>query len=239
MFDKLVESNKRGRRDVTGIVLGMFTSTTLQAALMTGAVYATMGAVQEVEQILMDTIPIVIDQSDPEPEPDEPDEPVVTSLAPLPKGFQVLAAPVEIPTEIPAVDLQQHFDPRDYTGVGVEGGVFDGDEDVTGPVDGLARLFEQAVVDEKPERISCPTLEYPRLLQEANIEGQVLLRFVVEADGHVLDEHIETLAATHRAFEGPARQMISRCAFRPGRVRANAVRVLVEMPVIFTILTSQ
>lgn len=236
MLDNLLESNRRGRRDVKGTVLGMFTSTTFQAAVMVGAVYATMGAAQKVEQVPMDTIVLHFDK--PQPEPDEPDEPVVTSLTPPPKGFQVLTAPVEIPTEIPDVDLQEHFDPRNYTGVGVEGGVFDGVDDATGPVNEITRLYEQAVVDEKPERISCPMLQYPRLLQEANIEGQVLLRFVVEADGHVMNDHIETLSSTHRAFEGPARDMLSRCLFRPGRVRASAVRVLVQLPVIFTIAGS-
>jgi hypothetical protein len=29
--------------------------------------------------------------------------------------------------------------------------------------------------------------------------------------------------------------MIQKCLFRPGRVRANAVRVLVQMPIVFTL----
>jgi protein TonB len=73
------------------------------------------------------------------------------------------------------------------------------------------------------------------MMQQANIEGQVLLQFVVETDGHVRAEHIETLSSTHKSFESPARDMIGKCLFRPGRVRANAVRVLVQMPIIFTL----
>ena len=102
MFDNLVESNRSGRRDVKGTVMGMFGSTVFQAAVMVAAVYATMGVAQESEAFDIDTIMMVLDE--PEQQEEQPEEeapPVVTSLAPPPKGFQVLTAPVDIPTEIP------------------------------------------------------------------------------------------------------------------------------------------
>ena len=234
MFDNLVESNRKGRRDVKGTIMGMFGSTFFQGALMVAAVYATMGVAQESQGIDIDTIMMSLDQPE-EQQEEQPEEepPVVTSLEPPPKGFQVLTAPVEIPKDIPPVNLDQRFDPRDYSGVGVEGGVFSGVEGGTGPVVDLVQVFEEAVVDEVPERISCPVPEYPRMMQQASIEGQVLLQFVVEVDGHVKGDNIEVLQASHRAFEGPARDMISRCLFRPGRVRAKPVRVLVQMPIVF------
>lgn len=234
VFDNLVESNRSGRRDVRGTIMGMFGSTLFQGAVMVAAVYATMGVAKESEAFDIDTIMMVMDE--PEQQEEQPEEeapPVVTSLAPPPKGFQVLTAPVDIPTEIPPVNLDQRFDPRDYSGVGVEGGVFSGVEGGTGPVVDLVQVFAEAVVDEVPERISCPPVEYPRMMQQASIEGQVLLQFVVEVDGHVQGDNIDILQASHRAFEGPARDMISRCLFRPGRVRAKPVRVLVQMPIVF------
>jgi protein TonB len=236
VFDNLVESNRRGQRDVRGFVGGLFTSTAVQIGIMFAAVYATMGVAQEMnEGVNIDTIVLTLDRPEQEPEP-EPEEapPVVTSLNPPPRGFQVLTAPVDIPTEIPPVNLEERFDPRDYSGVGVEGGVFSGVEGGTGPVD-LNQVFAESVVDEVPERISCPLPEYPRMMQQANIEGQVLLQFVVETDGHVTSGSIETMSSSHRAFEGPARDMIARCLFRPGRVRASPVRVLVQMPILFTL----
>ncbi len=236
MFDNLVESNRKGRRDVKGVIGGMFTSTIVQTLLVAGAVYATMGVAQEATDSLdIDTIILQLDEPEQEPE-EEPDEPppIVTSLNPPPKGFQVLTAPVDIPTEIPPINLEERFDPRDYSGVGTEGGVFSGVEGGTGPVD-LTQVFAEAVVDEVPERISCPLPDYPRMMQQANIEGQVLLQFVVETDGHVNPSSIESLNSSHKAFEGPARDMISKCLFRPGRVRASPVRVLVQMPIIFNL----
>jgi len=233
MLDILVESNRRGRRDVRGTMLGMFSSTAFQTAVMIGAVYGTMATPQAALVIPHDTI--ILFPSNPVPEEHPEQQPVVTTLQPLPIGFRTLDLPTAIPTEIPPIDPGVVFDPRNYTGSGIEGGVFDGDPDATVPADSLSRLYQHAVVDEKPVRISCPTLEYPRMLRQANIEGQVLLRFIVEADGHVLSEHIETLSSSHRAFDGPATEMVSACLFRPGRVRATAVRVLVEMPIIFSL----
>jgi protein TonB len=73
------------------------------------------------------------------------------------------------------------------------------------------------------------------MMRQANIEGQVLLQFVVETDGHVQRQTIQSLSSSHEAFERPAREMIARCLFRPGRVRARPVRVLVQMPIFFTL----
>jgi len=236
VFDVLVESDRRGKRDFKGTIMGMLTSTVAQTIVVIAAVMATMGVAEEVTEVDIDTIMLVMDEPEPEQEeePDEPPPPVITSLNPPPRGFQVLTAPVDIPTEIPPIDLEERFDPRDYSGVGVEGGVFSGVEGGTGPVD-LEQVFAEAVVDEVPERISCPPLEYPRMMRQANIEGQVLLQFVVETDGHVKGESIQTLSASHQAFEGPARNLIERCLFRPGRVRARPVRVLVQMPIFFNL----
>ncbi|HEX9691586.1 MAG TPA: energy transducer TonB [Gemmatimonadales bacterium] len=237
MFDVLVESNRKGRRDVKGTVGGMLTSTVLQTALIAAAVVATQQVVDHTQEDRMDTIQLILDEpkpDEPEPEPEEA-PPVITSLNPPPKGFQVLSAPIDIPTEIPPIDLNQRFDPRDFSGVGVEGGVFQGVEGGTGDVTDLSQVFSESVVDETPERLSCPVPQYPRMMQQANVEGNVLLQFVVETNGHVERNNIEVLSSTHRAFEAPARDMIQKCLFRPGRVRANAVRVLVQMPIVFTL----
>jgi len=94
-------------------------------------------------------------------------------------------------------------------------------------------VVREAVVDEPPERRSCPAMEYPELLRQASIEGSARVLFVVEANGSVLPENVVILEATHRLFEEPVREMIVRCSFRPGRMRDAPVRVLVEMPIEF------
>jgi TonB family protein len=148
-------------------------------------------------------------------------------------GVQVISlAPIEVPHGLPAVDLRQRFDPRDFSGVGVEGGV--AGDSAAGPVD-LGQVFQEAVVDVVPERLSCPPVQYPADMWQAGIEGTVVVQFVVETDGHVKSETIQVLQSTHEAFEAPAKEMTAGCVFRPGEVRKTAVRVLVQMPLMFTL----
>jgi TonB family protein len=96
-----------------------------------------------------------------------------------------------------------------------------------------SEVFAEAVVDEAPERLSCPPVRYPELLQQASIEGSVVLRFVVETDGSVQPQFVEVLESTHEAFSTAASEMIVGCRFRPGRVKSAPVRVLVQMPIGF------
>ena len=72
MFDVLVESNRKGRRDLSGTVGGMFMSTVFQSLVLVGAVYATMEVAAEQQELDMDTIVLMLDE--PEAEPEEPDE---------------------------------------------------------------------------------------------------------------------------------------------------------------------
>ena len=99
----------------------------------------------------------------------------------------------------------------------------------------MAELFVEAVVDEPPERISFPPPEYPRMLQEAHIEGQVVLEAVIDTTGHAEPNSIKVISSTNRAFEVPAKDALRRALFRPGRVRGRPVRVLVHLPIRFVI----
>jgi TolB protein len=103
-----------------------------------------------------------------------------------------------------------------------------------GPVD-VGQVFREAVVDVVPERVSCPPAQYPAMMQQAGIEGTVVLQFVVETDGHVEPETITVVRSTREAFETPAKEMTAGCMFRPGMVRKTAVRVLIQMPLMFTL----
>ncbi|HEY5652389.1 MAG TPA: hypothetical protein VIW46_13160, partial [Acidimicrobiia bacterium] len=80
MFDVLVESNRRGRRDVKGVIMGMFTSTVFQGVLVVAAVSATMGVTQESQTVDIDTIMLVMDEPEQqEEEPEDEPPPIVTS----------------------------------------------------------------------------------------------------------------------------------------------------------------
>jgi protein TonB len=142
------------------------------------------------------------------------------------KGFQTLLAPPQIPTDIPPVDLQQHFDPKDYSGTGVEGGLANG----AAPLDG--QVYTAAFVEEVPKLLSSPPA-YPELLQRAGIEGRVLLQVIVDTAGRVEPNSVRILKSPSPRFDLPTKRWALVARFRPARLQGRAVRVLVNLPVDF------
>ncbi len=233
MFDHLLASAPQhggARKSLPGAI----TSMAIHGGVVWLAVVATIKTAEVIEEAAADTTMIFLTQEAEETENKPPPVAEILQIEPPPKGFQVLQAPIEIPTEIPPIDLSERFDPRDFSGSGVQGGVFSGVVGGTGPVD-LTMTFREAAVDERPERLSGPMPRYPEMLRQAGIEGTVLLEFVIDTSGHVEAELIKVLSSTNRAFEGPARDVIRRSLYRPGRVRGQAVRVLVTQQIGFTI----
>ena len=235
MFDNLLVSNPKNRGFAQS-VSGTLMSTVLHGVLIWGAVNATLGSAEEAEAATDTTLMVFLTEEEPEPEPEEEPPPIqqVLTLAPPPKGFQTLDAPIDIPTEIPPVDFSERFDPRDFSGIGVEGGVYSGVVGGAGLVD-FTQTFLETAVDERPERLSGPYPRYPEMLRQAGIEGTVLLEFVIDTSGRVEEATLKVLQSTNRAFEGPAKDVIRKSLYRPGKVRGQAVRVLVSQQIGFTI----
>ena len=100
-------------------------------------------------------------------------------------------------------------------------------------------LFRAATVDERPERLSGPPLQYPAALQEAGIGGFVIIEFVIDTTDRVEPSSIKIARSSHAAFEGPARDAVRKSLFRPGRVRGMAVRVLVQLQMDFNFVAGR
>lgn len=226
MFDTLIVSRPQKKGTFKQRLGGSTFSVVTHVVLIWLAIQATIGAGFENAGSTIDTTMVYIEEKQ-EEKPPEPEAP-----PPPPKGFQTLLAPVSIPTSIPPINLNETFDPRNFSGVGVELGIAKGVD--TGPLD-LTQVFIEAVVDEPPERIAFPQPEYPRMLLEARIEGQVVLEAVIDTAGHAEPPSIKVISSTNRAFEAPAKDALRKALFRPGRVRGQPVRVLVHLPLRFVI----
>jgi len=96
-------------------------------------------------------------------------------------------------------------------------------------------VYGDTVVDQPPQRISSPPLEYPRLLQEAGIEGSVLLSAIVGVDGKIEVGSVEILESTNEAFELPSKSLLERSLFRPGKVDGEPVRTRINLPIQFVL----
>jgi protein TonB len=234
VFDKLVESNPKNRK-MGGLGSSSLTSLVIHGALIYGAIMATMKGQEIIQQATGDTTLIFLTEEE-KPEEEKPEEPQLASLTPPPQGFQTVVIVTEIPTEIPPVNLNERFDPRDYSGTGIEGGIATGIAGGTGPVPtDLQQVFVEAVVDEPPMRLSTPPPQYPPLLKDAGIEGTVVIEVIIGIDGHPEPGSFRVIESSNKAFEKAARDMVLASLYRPGRMRGQAVRVLVRQPVNFSL----
>src|SRR5713101_8195939 len=87
-------------------------SLVVHTVVIAGAVYATLSAGETDNSVKVDTAMVFVDQPKQEKPPEQ--QPVQLDV-PL-KGFQTVVAPDVIPTNIPPVNLQEHFDPKDSWG---------------------------------------------------------------------------------------------------------------------------
>ncbi len=229
MFENLLESKAKKQRTVGQTIM----SVALHALLVAAAVKATQGVAETVKNRPVDTTMVFLKPPPPAPPPPPPPEVVVTQNPP-PKGFQTVVAPTDIPKDIPPIDLKQKaFDPKDFTGKGVEGGVATGVVGGTGPVDVKAQVFTEAELDDPVQPISQPTPRYPPVMQSAGIAGQVQLQYIVDTTGHLEPASLKVMKSTHQAFEEPSKEVIQKSVFKPARFRGRAVRQLVQQAITF------
>ncbi len=222
MFDTLIESRrKRDRKKYFGVG---FVSLVVHTAVIAGAVIATLNAGQSDTKVRVDTAMVYLEQQQQKP----PEQQPVQLDVPL-KGFQTVVAPTEIPTNIPPVNLQEKFDPKDYSGSGVEGGT------ANGMVPTGNEVFMEAIVEEKPSVLSAPPPPYPELLRQAGIKGRVLIQAVIDTTGRAELNSVKIIQSPNPGFDQPSRTWIQHALFRPARVHGRAVRVLVQVPLDYTI----
>jgi TonB family protein len=221
MFDVLIESKKQSQKGrLAGTSLASIVFHTL---VIGGAVYATLSAGQT-EEAVMETAMVYINQETQK----QPETPPPPQLDVQLKGFQTIVAPTDIPTNIPPVNLQERFDPKDFSGIGVEGGVASG-------IVPTGDVFSVDVVQEKPERLAGPPLVYPPLLQQAGIEGTVMVQAIIDTMGRVEANSIKITQTANPGFNESAKTVVLKSLFRPARVYGKAVRVLIQIPILYSI----
>lgn len=223
MFDHLIESNNRPNKK-KAFGLG-FVSLIGHSVLVLAAVVATLTAGEQSDDAVVDTAMVFLNQEE-QKKPEE--QPPVVEVPQL-KGFQTVVAPTDIPTNIPPINLQERFDPKDYTGTGVEGGIG------TGIVPAGDQVFMESVVEERPELLTRPPLQYPDLLRQAGVQGRVLVQAIIDTSGRAEPASVKVIQSPNPGFDQSAKQMVLKALFRPARVHGRAVRVLVNLPIDFTI----
>ena len=80
-------------------------------------------------------------------------------------------------------------------------------------------------------------IEYPEEAIAANIQGRLILTFVVEPDGRASE--IKVLRSLHPLCDSSAVRALRRTRFVPGRQNGEAVRVRMRLPVKFKLVDAQ
>ncbi|HYS19832.1 MAG TPA: energy transducer TonB [Gemmatimonadales bacterium] len=222
MFDTLIESRRKSERKRylgVGVV-----SLVMHTIIITAAVIATLTAGPSDNSVKVDTNMVYLQEQQQQKQP-EPQPVLDVQL----KGFQTVVAPTDIPTNIPPINLQEHFDPKDYSGSGVEGGVGNG------IVPSSDQVLSVDVVQEKPERLAGPQPVYPPLLQQAGIQGVVKVEAIIDTTGHVEPNSVRVVESPNPGFDQAAKTVVLKSLYRPARVYGKAVRVLIQQPINFQI----
>jgi periplasmic protein TonB len=216
----LLESKRKaGNKRLFGVG---FASLAIHSAMIASVVYATLPAAPRDDQVRTDATVVLL----PPHEQQKAADPPPVQLADALKGFQTVAIPAQILTDIPPVDLQQRFDPKDYSGSGVEGGL-SGNE-----------VYAEALVEERPALLSAPPPVYPALLKQAGIQGRVILPAVIDTTGRVEPASVRILKSPHPGFDQPTKDWVLKALFRPGRLQGRGVRVFIHLLVDYSITTS-
>lgn len=232
MFDTLIESKAKRSKSAGQAVVSVL----VHGLLLFGAAKAAAGVAEEIASKPKDTTVVFLKPPPPPPpkveQPPPPD--VIVSRNPPPKGFQTIAPPDIIPKEIPPVDLNQKaFDPKNFTGVGAEGGIATGVVGGTGPVEVKGEVFLSSELDDPVQSVSNVVPRYPPMMQSAGIEGRVEVQFVVDTLGRPESRSFKVLSSTHKQFEEPAREAVMKSVFKPARFKGSPVRQLVQQALSF------
>src|SRR2546429_7411989 len=197
-------------------------SLTIHTVIIAGAVYATLNAGQTDNSVKVDTTVVYLQQQQQKP----PEQQPVQLDIPL-KGFQTVVAPDVVPTNLPPVNLQEHFDPKDYSGTGVEGGLG------SGIVPTGNEVFMEAIVEEKPSVLSGPVPVYPELLKQAQIQGRVIVQAVIDTLGRAEPNTIKVPQSPHPGFDQPSPDYVLKTPFRPAPAHRPAARLPINHPIAF------
>jgi protein TonB len=238
MFDNLIESKAKRQRRFGGTAF----SFVFHAVLIAAAVQGTLKAGNKLEKLKQEKVEFVqVKKEEPPPPKEQPKvevPPDVVASPQPPKGFQILSAPIKIPDVIPDIDLSKAATKEeDFTGKGAVGGRASG---VTGgvaaPINSDQPLFDFQVEKPAAANPSNQPPVYPNNLRAANIEGQVIAKFVVDTTGRADMKTFEVIKSDHELFTAAVRNALPNMRFFPAEVGGRKVKQLVQMPFQFSLV---
>jgi TonB family protein len=94
-------------------------------------------------------------------------------------------------------------------------------------------VYDIAELDQKPVPRFQARPRYPFEMRRAGIRGEVVVDFVVNNEGDVVNAF--ALRSTQVEFEAPAVEAVSKWKFRPGQKGGQAVHTHMQVPIVFSL----
>ncbi len=231
MLTTLLESRSCRARDNRGTIA----SVTVHAAIIFAAVYATAAGA---------------------PTKDKPGDSVVIHWVPtppprsaattiLPEGparaatlipiARPVTVPIQIPTSLPAIDVQlsavtpADF-PRSSTG---DPGLPDRSHPGALGGDRASRAYDVSEVETPVSAIGNAVPDYPPALRALGIDGKVVAEFVVTEFGRADGRSLRIISASNEAFVESIRRALPRMRFSPAKIGGRSVPQLVQQQFLF------
>ena len=254
---RLLESKHEHKNRSPG---GTIFSIVLHVAILFLAIFATARAgVRKAEKPRDSKVSFVeVKKDEPPPPKKEPPKEAPKPKAPAPKvnlprlpkevapappkGFKVVVPPVNIPTNLPTIDLSKAVtNENDFSGKGVKGGSDKGVKGGTGTEGDLGKLggvadhgpYMEFQVEKPVEKIGGEVPEYPSILKDSGVEGQVLAQFVVNESGRYEGGTLKILSSSNPAFTAAVKDALPRMRFSAAQIGGKKVQQLVQMPFQF------
>jgi protein TonB len=184
-----------------------------------------------------------------EPAVVEPAPPAAPS-APVEGNYVQPTPPEDIPQGLPDYSPSDEPLTREMvTGIGVRGDVIGtptpGDDrkptGITTPAPSGGEVYTVSEVAERPALRNAAEMQrvlqrlYPPLLRDAGIAGATQLQLVIDAEGRVEPGSVEVVSTTHEGFSDASVKAAERFRFRPARVGGRGVRVMISLPITWTL----
>jgi protein TonB len=179
-----------------------------------------------------DDTPVIQIVAPPPPEPEEPEKVETTDEPVKPMDF---APPMQtdLPQVITDTSFVQKVQPPPPENVKPATGIVAIPENRdTSQFRGM-KVFDISALDQTPvPRVQVqPT--YPFEMRRAGVTGEVLVDFIVDANGDVQNAY--AAKSSQREFEQAAVQAVSKWKFKPGRKGGRNVNTHMQVPIVFNL----
>lgn len=142
----------------------------------------------------------------PSPEPVPDDEIIEDQFFDLDTEID-LDAPMDLPPPPPPDDDEEEEEPEIFTIV----------EDMPELIGGMESIYKH--------------LQYPEIARQAGIEGRVVVQFIIDENGKVIDPVV--VRGIGGGCDEAAIHAVKQVEFTPGRQRGRPVRVRYSLPIMF------